>query len=217
MITWTNLKVIIRALISESATEMPDATLLAAMNAALLAIYGDLVVVSTPTAITVATGNNIYDCPDNFLYIEAIWDALGNRLPDYAWEVRAGGGGTAPKIVFGVGFTPTTGQNPTVTGWQAKTIKPTGKTLTKDWIAIATADTDEFQVDPGWLIGACLTALHGSAGGTASDLADWHKLEAGETRHAQRALVELKEQLTPTIPPAYRPTPGARLVPGRGE
>jgi len=186
------------------------------MNGVLLSVYGDLLVVSTPATITAATGTSIYDVPALFLYIQGIWDASGNLLPDYAWEIRAGGGATSPKIVFGVGFTPTAGQNPTVAGWQAKTVKPSGA-VPSGYTATIAAGSDELLVDPGWLKMALMLALHSSLGGTSSDLADWHKMQASDSRELQKVLIEMRQQLAPTIPPAYRPTPGARLVPGRGE
>ena len=217
MITWTNLLAIARAEISESTAEISDADILSLMNGVLLSVYGDLLVVADPAAITAVTGTSIYDVPANFLYIQGIWGASGNLLPDYAWEVRAGGGATNPKIIFGVGITPTSGQNPVVTGWQARTVQPTGKTSTTDWIALATTGTDTIRVDPGWLKAALMLALHSSLGGTASDLADWHKMQASDSRELQKVMLEMRSQLAPTIPPAYRPLPGARLVPGRGE
>ncbi len=210
MITWTNTLAILRALIAEDATSVPDAEIMAAANAALLAVYGDLMVVTTPTTIALTTGTSIYDVPANFLYIQDIWDNSGNALPVYAWDIRAGGGATLPKIIFGVGFTPTSGQVVTVAGWQAKTVKPTGA-VPSGFTAIIAAGTDELLVGPGWLVEAALTALHAAEGGTGSDLADWHKGQSSA------ALQELRKRLLPTIPPAYRPSATARVVPGRAE
>jgi len=210
VITWTNALAILRALISETATAVPDVEIMAATNAALLAVYGDLLVVSTPATVVMTTGTYIYDVPANFLYIQDIWDASGNPLPSYSWEVRAGGGATSPKIIFGVGFTPVTGQDVTVAGWQAKTVKPTGA-VPSGFTATIAAGTDELLIGPGWLAEASLTALHAAEGGTASDLADWHKGQSSA------ALQELRKRLLPTIPPVYRPPATARLVPGRGE
>ena len=221
MITWADLKAIIRAQIGESATAMDDDVLVHAMNAALLAVYGDLVVVCEPTAITVTTGTKEYDVPASFLYIQGIWDSSGRLLPDYAWEIRAGVdlGTTEPQIVFrSPFFTPTTGQNPKIAGWQAKTVEPEASGAPSTYTATIIADTAAIiHIEPGWLISACLSALHSGHGGTSSDLSDWHKLEAAETRLDQKAERRLKDELMPTIPPKYRPTPGSRIVPGRAE
>lgn len=222
MIVWTDLMAIIRDQIGETDTAVTDTVLLNAMNGALLAVYGDLVVVCEPTAISVTTGTNEYDVPDDFLYIAGVWDSSGRLLPDYAWEIRPGvaGGTTEPQIVFRPPFfTPTTGQNPTIAGWQAKTVEPAAGGAPSTYTAvIAGADVaDIIHIEPGWLISAALSALHSGHGGTASDLSDWHKLEAAETRLDQKAERRLKDELMPTIPPKYRPTPGSRIVPGRAE
>lgn len=220
MLTWTALLAIIRAQIGETATAVTDATLLNAMNGALLAVYGDLVVVCEPATITMVTGTKEYDVPDHFLYIEGIRDSSGARLPDYAWEIWAGvaGGTTEPKLHFrSPFFTPTTGSNPTVTGWQAKTVEPAAGDVRANYTAVIAIAGDSVHIEPGWLISACLSALHSGHGGTASDLSDWHKLEAAESRLDQKAERRLKDELMPTIPPKYRPTPGSRIVPGRAE
>lgn len=222
MITWTALLAIIRDQAGETSTAVPDTVLLAAMNVALLAVYGDLVVVCEPTAISVTTGTKEYDVPDDFLYIAGIWDSSGRLLPDYAWEIRPGvaGGTTEPQIVFRAPFfTPTTGQNPVIAGWQAKTVEPAAGGAPSTYLAILSgaAVDDIIHIEPGWLINACLSALHAGHGGTASDLSDWHKLEAAESRMDQKAERRLKDELMPTIPPKYRPTPGSRIVPGRAE
>lgn len=222
MITWGALKPIIRDLIGETAASVDDDVLVSAMNAALLAVYGDLVVVCEPTEITVTTGVVEYDVPDDYLYIQGIWDSNGSLLPAYAWEIRAGvsGGTEEPQIIFNPPFfTPTTGQNPKIAGWQAKTVEPeVGAGTPSTYTAVITADTaDIIHIDTGWLISACLSALHAAHGGTASDLSDWHKMEAAESRQDQKAERRLKDELMPTIPPKYRPTPGSRLVPGRAE
>jgi len=221
MITWADLKAIIRALIGETAASVSDDVLLAAMNAALLAVYGDLVVVCEPAEIDITTGTSEYDVPDDFLYIQGVWDSSGRLLPDYAWDIRAGvsGGTTEPQIVFrSPFFTPTTGQDPKIAGWQAKTVEPEDGGGPDEYLATIPADTAAIiHIEPGWLINACLTALHSGLGGTASDLSDWHKMEAAETRLDQKAERRLRDELVPTIPPKYRPTPGARIVPGRAE
>jgi len=223
VITATNLIVIIRDMIGETAAAVADTVLASAINAALLAVYGDLVVVCEPTTITVTTGVKEYDVPDDFLYIAGIWDSSGRLLADYAWEIRPGvdGGTTEPQIVFrSPFFTPTTGQNPKIAGWQAKTVEPAagGAPSTYTATIVATGATaDLIHIEPGWIINAALSALHAALGGTASDLSDWHKLESAETRLDQKAERRLKDELVPTIPPKYRPTPGARIVPGRAE
>jgi len=217
MITWKSLMDdIVRHLIGETSASVADEVLMAAMNAALLAVYGDLVVVVEPATISMTTGTSEYDVPDKFLYIQAVWDANGRQLPDYAWDIRAGvsGGTTEPQLCFRPPFfTPTTSQNPVIAGWEANTVKPASGANK----ATITADTDIIQIEPGWLIQACLSALHAALGGTASDLSDWHKLESAETRLDQKAERRLRDELVPTIPPKYRPTPGARIVPGRAQ
>lgn len=223
MITWTALLAILRAQVGETATALSDADVTAAMNSALLAVYGDLVVVCEPTAITMVTGTYEYDVPDDFLYIQGVWDSSGVRIPDYAWELRAGvaGGTEEPQIIFRPPFfTPTTGQNPKIAGWQAKTVEPAAGGAPSTYTAVITAAgnvADILHIDTGWLISACLSALHSGHGGTASDLSDWHKMEAAESRQDQKAERRLKDELMPTIPPKYRPTPGSRIVPGRAE
>ena len=222
MVVWTYLKAILRSQIGETDTALTDGLLLDAMNAALLAVYGDLVVVCEPAAISVTTGTNEYDVPDGFLYIQGIWDSSGALLPLYAWELRAGvmGGTTEPQIVFRPPFfTPITGQNPVIAGWQAKTVEPAGGGAPSTYMATISGlvVNDIIHIEPGWLISAALSALHSGHGGTASDLSDWHKIEAGESRLDQKAERRLKDELMPTIPPKYRPTPGSRIVPGRAE
>lgn len=220
MIAWSALRDnIIRHLAGESSASVANEVLLAAMNAALLAVYGDLVVVCEPATIDVTAGTTEYDVPDDYLYIQSVWDSSGRQLPDYAWDIRAGvaGGTTEPQLCFREPFlTPATGQDPKIAGWQAKTVKPSGA-APGSYTAIIANDTDEILIEPGWLINACLTALHAALGGTASDLSDWHKLEAAEARLDQKAERRLRDELVPTIPPKYRPTPGARIVPGRAE
>lgn len=223
MIGVTALVVILRDMIGETATSVADSELASAVNAALLAVYGDLVVTCEPAALTVTTGTNEYDVPDHFLYIQGIWDSSGRLLPLYAWELRAGvlGGTTEPQIVFRPPFfTPVTGQKPVIAGWQAKTVEPAagGAPSTYTATIVATGATnDTIHIEPGWIINAALSALHSGHGGTASDLSDWHKIEASESRLDQKAERRLKDELMPTIPPKYRPTPGSRIVPGRAE
>jgi len=216
MISWTNLLALIRSGAGETVAAVPDADLLNCMNMALLAVYGDLVVTTTRTPVVMVTGTRIYAVPPNFLFIQGIWDSSGRLLPDYAWEIQAGPLTDAMFVFRPPFFTPTTGSNPTVAGWQARTVKPTGKTPI-DFIAIATAGTDELLIDPGWLTFACLSALHAALGGTASDLSDWHKLEASDSRMDQKAERRLRDELVPTIPARYRPPANARIVPGRAE
>jgi len=223
MITATNLIVILRDMIGETAASVADSELASAINAALLAVYGDLVVVCEPVAIDVTTGTNEYDVPDDFLYIQGVWDSSGARIPDYAWEIRAGvaGGTEEPQIIFNPPFfTPVTGQDPKIAGWQAKTVEPAAGGAPSTYTAVVTAAgdvADIIHIDTGWLISAALSALHSGHGGTASDLSDWHKMEAADSRLDQKAERRLKDELMPTIPPKYRPTPGSRIVPGRAE
>jgi len=223
MISATNLIVILRDQIGESAASVAVSELASAINAALLAVYGDLVVVCEPTEITVTTGTNEYPVPDGFLYIQGVWDSSGARIPDYAWEIRAGvaGGTEEPQIIFRPPFfTPVTGQKPKIAGWQAPTVEPAagGGPVAYTATIVATGlVADLIHIDTGWLINAALSALHAGHGGTASDLSDWHKMEGSESRLDQKAERRLKDELMPTIPPKYRPTPGSRIVPGRAE
>jgi len=217
MISWTNLLVLIRDGAGETAAAVPDTVLLSCMNMALLAVYGDLVVTATRTPIVMVTGTRIYAVPSYFLYIQGIWDSSGRLLPDYAWEIQAGPGADAMIVFRPPFFTPTTGSNPTVAGWQASTVGAAAAAPSTYTPTIVTIATDCIHTDPGWLIFACLSALHAALGGTASDLSDWHKLEAGESRLDQKAERRLRDELVPTIPARYRPPSNAKIVPGRAE
>jgi len=214
----TALLPILRAASGEVVASVADADLEHYVNMALLAVYGDLVVVTTPTPVVMVTGVNIYNMPLHFLYVQGIWSSSGRRLPDYAWEMYAGVGAGAQLVFRPPFFVPTTGQDPIIAGWQAKTVQPAAGGAPAVYTAtIATGVNDVIQIDPGWVINAALSAMHASLGGTASDLSDYHKLEAGETREDQKAERRLRDELVPTIPAKYRPDPRARIVPGRAE
>jgi hypothetical protein len=210
MITWTNLLALIRTGGGETVAAVADADLLNCMNMALLAVYGDLVVTTTRTPVVMVTGTRIYAVPPNFLFIQGIWDSSGRLLPDYAWEIQAGPGADAMIVFRPPFFTPTTGSNPTVAGWQASTVGAAAAAPSTYTPTIVTIATDCIHTDPGWLIFACLSA-------TASDLSDWHKLEASDSRMDQKAERRLRDELVPTIPARYRPPANARIVPGRAE
>jgi hypothetical protein len=193
MITWTALLAILRPLIRESTTAFSDADVMAAANAAILSVHGELFSPLAPTAITVTTGTIEYNVPTSFVYIDEVWTSTGIRMPDIAWELKAG---ITPRIVFREPhYTPTTGANPIVCGRGIQAVVSTG--------------TDEINIDPGYIVYQTLANVHSALGGTASDTAAWHQAES--TRLADKAEKRLADEF---VLAEFQPKRESRLVPG---
>lgn len=194
MISWTNLLAIVRALISEDTSAFSDTNAQHAVNAAILSVHGELFRPLLPADITMTTGTSEYSVPANFVYIDEIRDSSGIRLPDAAWELKTG---TTPKVIFKTAyFTPTTGSDPTVCGMAVQ--------------AVVTDGTHEINIDPGYILYRTLANIHSALGGTDSSMSAWHQAESA--RLAELAEARLQDEF---VLAKFRPTPGARLVPGR--
>jgi len=194
MITWANLRAIIRPQIGESTSGLSDADLLHCCNAAILSVYGELFTSVTPAAITITTGTTKYNVPNNFVYIDEIRDSNDVRIPDRAWEL---GAGPTPVIIFEEPyFTPTTGQNPTVYGRQTQ--------------PVLANDASTIEIDPGFVLHRTLANVHSALGAGTDSLAAWHQAE--HARHSDIAEKRLEDEW---VLAEYRPKPEARMVPGR--
>lgn len=193
ILTGTALIAILRPLLNESTSAFPDTSLLAAINAAILSVRGELFIPSASAAITMTTGTYKYDVGAGFVAIEHIRDSAGEILPDYAWELSIG---ADAEIYFNAPyFTPTTGSNPTVFGWKVQPV-------------IAAAEY--IGIDPGYVMYRALADSHAALGGSGADKAAWHQSE--HTRYTALAEARYKDEIALA---KYRPSVTARLVPGR--
>jgi len=193
MITYTNFLAIVRAIIAEDTNAFSDTNVQHATNAAILSVHSELYRPIAPATLTMTTGTNEYSVPANFVYIDEI-RAAGIRLLDAAWELKTG---TTPKIVFKAAYyTPTTGTDPVVCGMGVQCVVSDG--------------AHEINIDPGYILYRTLANIHSALGGTSSDMSAWHQAES--TRLAELAEARLADEF---VLAKFRPTPGARLVPGR--
>lgn len=194
MITWTALLAIIRPLIREDTNGFSDDDALDAVNASILSVHGELYIPLAPSTVDVTTGTNKYDVPASFAYIDEIRDSDYVRIPDCAWELQMD---TTPEIVFRPPFfTPTTGTDPYVYGGKVQ--------------SVVSAGGDDIGIDIGYVLYRTLANIHSALGGTVSDMAAWHQKEHDAL--APLAEARLADEI---IMAKYKPSPGARLVPGR--
>ncbi len=158
------------------------------INEAILSVRGDMLVTLAATA---PTASALVAVPAAFIYIYSV-ELDDEALPDYAWYIAEG---TSPNLIFSPSF---------FAGAPSGTLTLSGGGFQE----ILSADGDSMNIDPGYIIARALASLHASRGGTASDLADWHKSE-----HSKWAAIA--EARLPTALELYGPPEGSRVVKGR--
>ena len=181
------LRGIIDSVLADS--EVTDAEINDAINEAVLSVRGDMLITS---AVSTPAGALTVSVPAGFVYVYSV--ELGtDPIPSYAWWIREDA--TTPVIVFSEAY---------FGGAPSGTLAVTGGTFQE----ILSADGDFLKIDPGYVTARALASLHASRGGTASDLADWHRSE-----HSKWAAIA--ENRAAVGMAVYGPPAGSRLIKGR--
>lgn len=180
------LRGIIDSILTDS--EVTDAEENDAINEAILAVRGDLVVAATASSPVSALQVAV---PTGFVYVHRV-EIDDEPIPQDAWYIRDG---SAPKIAF----------NKALFGGVA----PVGTLTISGYKVqeILAADGDVLSIDPGYIQARALASLHSSRGGTASDLTQWHQSE-----HTKWA--NIAEQRYPEARRIYGAPADARIVRG---